>query len=65
MKKLSLILMFFILNGCNEKNYTVDYFNAHSEERKLFLKKCANGEIDRNSQNCENARLSQHYNPFE
>jgi hypothetical protein len=45
------------LLGC-EKNYTVEYWNSHKEERNVYLKKCANGDINRNSQNCENARLS-------
>jgi hypothetical protein len=45
------------LTGC-EKNYTVEYWNSHKEERNVYLKKCRNGDINRDSQNCENARRS-------
>jgi len=57
MKKLGLLLIIFILSGC-EDNYTVDYWNGHKNERNAYLSKCSNGEINRNSQNCETARKS-------
>ena len=60
MKKLSLFIITTItifLVGC-EKNYTVEYWNSHKDERNAYLKKCRNGDVNRNSENCENARLS-------
>lgn len=52
------------LLGC-EKNYTVEYWNSHKEERNVYLKKCANGDINRDSQNCENARISLSEDPID
>ncbi|MCO6552994.1 MAG: EexN family lipoprotein [Gilliamella sp.] len=61
MKKLLSIFIIttttIFLLGC-EKNYTVEYWNSHKEERNSYLEKCANGDINRDSQNCENARIS-------
>lgn len=66
MKKIMLPLLFIptlFLVGC-EKNYTVKYFDEHSDERIEYLKKCGNGDVDRNSQNCENARISNEHQPM-
>jgi PBP1b-binding outer membrane lipoprotein LpoB len=65
MKKLlsiSIITAMF-LSGCDE-NYTVEYWNSHKDERKIYLRKCANGDVQRDSQNCENARLSRNKDPI-
>jgi hypothetical protein len=67
MKKLLSIFIItttFLLVGC-EKNYTVEYWNSHKEERKSYLEKCANGDINRDSQNCENARISLSDDPID
>jgi len=55
MKKI-LILVVLFLTGC-DNNKTVSYWSEHPEERTDYLKKCRNGDVDRSSQNCENARI--------
>lgn len=61
MKKI-LILVVLFLTGC-DNNKTVEYWNEHPDERADYLKKCSNGDVDRSSQNCENARISQSLEP--
>ncbi|EAB9751982.1 EexN family lipoprotein [Salmonella enterica] len=57
MKKTTLISLaasIFILTGCNEKIYDVDYYVNHFKEAEQMQKKCESGEVA--NQNCENAR---------
>ena len=61
MKKI-LILVVLFLTGC-DNNKTVEYWSEHTDERADYLKKCSNGDVDRSSQNCENARISQSLEP--
>ena len=51
------LLSVFMLTAC-DKTYTVEYFNEHHDERMAMLKKCNNGEVDSESQNCRNAGKS-------
>lgn len=60
MNKIILIIMIapvFLLTACEDKK-TVEYWDSHKTEREKYLKLCSNGDVDRESQNCENARLS-------
>lgn len=57
MKKTMLIpltALIFILTGCNEKVYDVDYYVNNIKEAEQMQKKCESGEVA--NQNCENAR---------
>lgn len=57
MKKTMLIpltALMFILTGCNEKVYDVDYYVNNIKEAEQMQKKCESGEVA--NQNCENAR---------
>lgn len=57
MKKALILIVPLFLAAC-DANYTVEYWNTHKEERNTYLGKCRNGDVNRKSQNCENARIS-------
>lgn len=57
-KLLFLIPLTAFLYGCGEDVKTVKYWEDNRDERKAFMKKCRDGEVDRNSQSCENARIA-------
>lgn len=61
-KLLFLIPLTAFLFACREDIKTVEYWKQHQDELKVFLKKCRNGEIDKNSQACENARSAASHN---
>ncbi|WP_306456148.1 EexN family lipoprotein [Gilliamella mensalis] len=50
------------LFACSEDIKTMKCWKQHQDELKVFLKKCHNGEIDKNSQACENARSAANHN---
>ena len=46
----------FVLNGCDEKVYTVDYYFDHRDEMEAKLKECKNNPgVMQNNPNCVNA----------
>ena len=57
MKKLLLVLAgAVLLTACGDKQYTVDEFVKNKELRTEIIKKCKNGELDREKDlNCKNA----------
>lgn len=59
-KILILLCLLPFLYAC-DNNKTVEYWDNHKAERKDYLKKCANGDVDRSSQTCENARISKNH----
>lgn len=46
----------FLLSGCNEKVYAIEYYSNNLAEAAKTIDKCKKGEIT--DQNCDNARAA-------
>ena len=54
MNKFIFIFSVFLVSAC-EKNYTVEDFLKDNSLRNEYVKKCNNGELLKDNQNCINA----------
>ncbi|EPP6039562.1 EexN family lipoprotein [Escherichia coli] len=52
----SMLFAVFMLAGCKEKVYTVEYYTSNPAEAAKTIEQCRKGEIT--DQNCDNARTA-------
>ena len=52
----SMLFAVFMLSGCKEKVYAVEYYTSNPAEAAKTIEQCRKGEIT--DQNCDNARTA-------